>query len=79
MTEQQQPILNLSQFHSHSFFFLKHTVHKKKRKHYVILAFFSYICAKNPQFPSNTTTDKVHNWKNTVRDTYLQHSHTAGH
>lgn len=36
------------------------------------------IHVQKSQIPSNATTDKVHNWKNTVRYFYLQHSHPAG-
>lgn len=69
MTEHQQTILNLSQFHSR-FYNIK--------KIRFLYHFLIHLC-KDPQIPSNTTTDKVHNWKNTVRYTYLQYSHTLDH
>lgn len=61
MTEHQQSILNLGQFDSHFFY---NTLYMKK--HYVP-ASFSYTSVQKSQIPSNATTDKVHNWKNTVR------------
>lgn len=77
MTEHQQSTLKLGQFHSRFFFY--NTLYIKKNNNIMFLYHFLIHLCKNPEFPRNATTDKVLNWKNTVRYLYLQHSRTVGH